>query len=68
MVKPLYNSVGFIIMKECVLERNLFNVFTMVKRRDDFDRYSSHSVCLEGEHHTGVYDKLILGRCLHLLN
>lgn len=29
---------------------------------------SYHSVCLDGEHHTGVYDKLILGHCLHLLN
>lgn len=29
---------------------------------------SYHSVCLDGEHHTGVYDKLILRNCLHLLN
>ena len=31
MVKPLHNSVGFIIMKEYVLEINLLIVFTMVK-------------------------------------
>ncbi|EDL11837.1 mCG1035771, isoform CRA_b [Mus musculus] len=47
---------------------SLWLSFLLWLRRNDFDRYSYHSFNLEGKHHTGVYDKLILGHCLHLLN